>query len=176
MTERKVITRKFEQRGLNLMHNKYYQVNETINVDNWIEDCFVDPLIAQEIIEEGWLEEYNSDGSFPMYVCIVEAYGKTWVFLNQYGDGISTVAVDMDGEVRGSSFGNPSLDLDGKCYYAGDEVTIMGFMDKFESVNQWVWKGFETNCKNKMFTISNETMKRFIEKRGEYLKEQAGKA
>lgn len=169
-----VIERPYNTR--NIMHNQYYQVNERIDVDAWIKDCVVCPYLAQEIIEEGYMDEYDGNGHFALYVNIIEAFGKTWVCLNQYGDRITTVHVNFDGEVIGSSHGIPSLDLDDKCYYVGDEPTHMGYMDKFEHVSQWVWKGFELDCKVVQLQISTATMKRFVEMRKDYLIDQADKA
>lgn len=176
MINKNSIVRKFGRE----MNNDYYQVLEIIDKDAWMKDAVVCPYLAEEMIEKEYLEYYEDSSKgvrsmCDMYVNIVEAFDKVWVFLHQYGDSVSTVHINKDGSVWGSSYGVPSLDLRDGRYYAGDEISYMGEKEPFETDQSWLWNSVEIDCKTKCFGISKESVKEFIELRKDYLKEQAEK-
>lgn len=151
------------------MFNDYVKIAEVIDVDAWIRDAVVCPYLAEEMISDEFFEYYDDDN----YVNIVKAFDKTWVFINQYGDAVTSVHVNKDGTVYGSSYGVPSPDLQDGMYYAGDEISYMGKVSPYDSDQSWLWSSVEVNCEQKHYAISKESMQRFIEARIEYLKEQA---
>jgi hypothetical protein len=162
----------------NGIHNDYYKTVEVIDVGKCISDAFVCPYTAEMILEEYEDETYSEliDGnnSLGYYINVVEAFEKTWVFVNTYGDPISNVFIDKDGEVRASAH-ECTPDLDGECYYAGDEVSIIGYTEAFDSNSSWLWNSVERNVKQVCLGVSVETFKKLTQLRKDYLQEQASK-
>lgn len=150
-------------------NNKYYECRGIIHKEAWMNDAVVSKDLAEEMLEEDFIDTYNPDDGFPVYLAIVEAFDKVFVALHTYGDGIDTCAIDMDGEVYGA-FGNFACpDLQTKSYYMGDETVLLGNMEPYDTDDQWVWHSVQYNCQNKQFIVSKATMKEFIDMRKDYL-------
>jgi len=156
------------------MYNDYYKELEVIHKDAWMNNAYVDPWVAEAILGED-VEKYDTKyGGY--YVNIVEAFDKVWCFIQSYGDGVTTVHINEDGEVYGSGQGLPSPELDDGRYYAGDEITGMGSVEPFTSKQSWLWNSVQVDCKQKLLCIGEASFKGFVELRKDYLIEQAEKA
>lgn len=151
----------------NKMNNDYYQELQVINVDKLIEDVYLDPCDCELSLE--CLSEYEDEGYFTYDFFILEAFDKTYIGMSQLGDTPSIVYKNKDGTVLCCSGDYCIPDLQGGYHYVGDECTVIGKEDPYESDSAWLWDSVERNPKVKTLGISKKTMNRLMEVRKEDL-------
>ncbi len=167
MIKNDAVVREFNTKEMN---NDYYKVVECININDMIKDAQVCPYVAEELLDES-IEEYDPK-YLGYYINVVEAFDKVFVFVNSYGDSISTVHINKDGTVYGSSQGFASPDLNNGNYYAGDEISYMGKVEPFETDQEWLWNSIQRDCKCLDLKLSKETLGKLITTKKEYLEQQ----
>lgn len=144
------------------MNNNYVETLSVVNIDNIIKDLYIPDYIKEDLLEEGFLDEYDS-GDYE--VVIVEcSYGEeVYVALNSFASGTGGyVYKDKDGTVWVSSQ-LPSADLREGRYYAGDEAIILGEGTSFDTDQSWLWDSLSEVHKYKTLSVSKETMAAVVE-------------
>lgn len=149
------------------MSNDYYQQLEVIDVDKIVQDAYLDPYNPEICLEE--LSEYEYDYLSHFSFLIIEAFDKVFIGMSQLGDTPSTVYKNKDGQVCCCSGDYCVPDLQQGTYYVGDELTVIGQDEPYETDSSWLWNSIERNPKVKALGISVNTMKKLIEVRKEEL-------
>ena len=139
------------------MNNNYVETLLVVDIDNILKDLYIPEYIKEDLLEEGFLDEYDSrDYELVVVEC---SYGEeVYVALNSFAsDTGGYVYKDKDGTVWVSSQ-LPSADLREGRYYAGDEAIILGEVTSFDTDQSWLWNSLVEVYKYKTLSVSKETM------------------
>lgn len=142
------------------MNNKYVESIEVINLDGILQDLFISDEIKEELLEEGFFENYvGGDCEILVITC---AYDKTLVALNNFSsDPAKYLFHCTDGTVWVSSM-LPAMEYDDGSWYAGDEIIQVGQIKPYENKNSWCYNSLHEVDKCKSFGVSKETMRKII--------------
>lgn len=139
------------------MNNNYVETLLVVDIDNILKDLYIPDYIKDDLLEEGFLDEYDS-GDYELVVVECSYGEEVYIALNSYpSDTGSYVYKDKDGSVWVSSQ-LPSADLQDKRYYADDEAIMLGEGTSFGTDHSWLWGSLSEVHKYKTLPVSKETM------------------
>ena len=144
------------------MNNNYVETLLVVDIDNILKDLYIPEYIKEDLLEDGFLDEYDS-GDYELVVVECSYGEEVYVTLNSFpSDTGEYVYKDKDGSVWVSSQ-LPSADLQDKSYYAGDETIMLGEGNPFDTDQSWLWNSLAKVYKYKTLSVSKETMAALVE-------------
>ncbi len=143
------------------MCNDYVKHLQVIEIDNILKDIYIPDYIKEDLLEEGFLEDYHG-GEYEIVVVQYD-YNKVAVALNSFPSDPAKYVFSTESGVLFVSSMHPSMEYRDGTYYAGDEIIEVGTKEPYESKTRWSYNSVSEVDYVLNLPVSKETMKKIVE-------------